>query len=575
IDDSWLIRHLKYTHGYGVTLSRVDRITSSGEPDMLISSIPPVSQVPEIDMVRPEIYYGESTDTYIIVGTSEDEFDYPKGETNTYCNYEGEGGITLGFLNRILFAIRERNLKILVSTNIDSDSRILINRNIAERVQKIAPFLTYDDDPYVVTADGKVYWILDAYTTSAYYPYSEPWSKNSDMNYIRNSVKIVVDAYNGTTDFYIIGEDDPIAQTLSRIYPKLFKPIDQMPASLKSHLQYPNALFNIQADVYEKYHMTDVGVFYQNEDLWQISHELYGHSEAQMTPNYFIMKLPGEEKAEFVSTIPYSPSGKSNMSGILTARSDGANYGQLVLFRMPKDRLIYGPAQIEAQINQDVEISKEFALWDNAGSTYSRGNMFVIPVENSIFYVEPVYLEAATGSLPEVKRVIMYYGDLVAYESTLAECLDSLFGEGAGAPLLTANPIESGKQMAEELANQPVEPEPGPDEPAPPDEGNEEPTPPDVTIPDDIDEKTVKEIAAYAVDAYRKAVEAQKNGDWAAYGEYITQLGVYLDQIAGDLPIEEPAEGEEGAPEDGAAETGEGESSAEGNEETEGSQEGD
>jgi len=455
VEDSWLIQHLKYTHGHGITLSRVDKVTSSGQPDMLIQSIPADSEVPEIQITRPEIYFGEKTENYVIVNTKEPEFDYPSGESNVYCEYEGEGGIPLNFINRVMFSIREKSFKLLVSTNINSDSRILVYRNIMDRVRKIAPFLTFDNDPYVVTVDGGIYWIVDAYTMSDKFPYSEPYYSDSSINYIRNSVKVVIDAYNGTVDFYICDENDPVVKTYAKIYPALFKSLDEMPEQFKTHLQYPNALFNIQASVYQKYHMTDVGTFYQNEDLWSIAHDIYGQTEATMTANYFIMKLPGEESAEFVSTIAYTPSGKANLTGLLTARSDGENYGQIVLYRMPKDRIIYGPAQIEAQINQDAEISKEFALWNNSGSTYSRGDMFVIPIENSLLYVEPVYLEASTSSLPEVKRVIVYYNDKLAYSSTLSEALDELFGEGSGDPLKTSYPIITGKEMAKELENNP------------------------------------------------------------------------------------------------------------------------
>ena len=483
-DDSWLIQHLKYTHGYGLTLSRVDKITSSGQPDMLIKSIPPVSEIPEIQITRPEIYYGEKTNDYVIVKTDEQEFDYPSGEQNVYCTYNGTGGIELNFINRLLFAIKEQSLKLLISTNVNSDSRIMVYRNIAERIEKIAPFLMYDDDPYVVTVDGKIYWIADAYTASTMYPYSEPYQSNGHTNYIRNSVKIVVDAYNGDVSFYICDEDDPIVQTLAKIYPKLFKNISELPASLKVHLQYPNALFNIQAKVYERYHMTDVDVFYQNEDRWDISRELYGQTEAQMTANYFIMKLPGNDSAEFVSSISYSPVNKNNLTGILVARQDGEHYGELVVYRMPKDRQIYGTSQIESKINQDADISKEFALWNNSGSTYSRGNMFVIPVEDSILYVEPVYLYASTGSLPEVKRVVVFYNEQIAYESTLADCLDTLFGKGAGDPLLTPYPIVAGHEAAEAIRR---------GETAPSGEDTD-PDNPDIVIPDGTDKQTLADL---------------------------------------------------------------------------------
>ena len=523
VDDSWLIRHLKYTHGYGLTLSRVDRITSSGQPEMLIQNIPPVSQIPEVQIPRPEIYYGEMSNDYIIVKTGETEFDYPSGDSNVYTTYEGTGGIKMGLASRILFSIREKSLKMLVSTNITHDSRILIYRNIMERVRKIAPFLTYDDDPYVVTVDGGIYWIVDAYTQSTLYPYSEPYDKKYDTNYVRNSVKIIIDAYNGNVDFYIVDQEDPIVQTLAKIYPKLFKSMDQMPQSFRAHLQYPNALFNIQAGVYAKYHMTDVAVFYQKEDAWQISKNIYDQAETTMTANFFIMKLPGEKDTEFVSSVSYTPAGKNNLTGILVARSDGDHYGDIVLYQMPKGKLIYGPLQVEAKIDQDPEISKEFTLWNNSGSKYSRGEMFVIPIEDSLIYVEPVYLESSTASLPEVKRVIVYYDEELAYEATLAQALDKLFGKGAGDPLLTPYPIITGMEMAEEIERREQE-EQNPPEPV-------DPTPVD---PDQPGEHTVEELIQMAQQAYDKAQEAMKNLDWAAYGQYMQQLSDILTQLAGN-----------------------------------------
>lgn len=507
INDQWLNKHLKYTHGYGVTLSRVDKVTASGQPDMLIESIPPVSEVEEITIDRPEIYFGELTHNYVIVNTDEQEFDYPSGENNVYTEYEGDAGINLNLLNRVLFAIREGNLELLVSTNIDSDSRIIINRNIVDRVSKIAPFLSYDADPYIVTVDGKLYWIMDAYTHSSYYPYSEPYSAQSYDNYIRNSVKVVVDAYNGDVNFYVTDEEDPIIQTLVKIYPSLFQTFAEMPEGLKEHTRYPNALFNIQANVYKKYHMNDVKVFYQSEDLWAIANEVYGTEKVTITPSYFVMKLPGEEEVEFINSVPYTPNGKDNMTGLLVARNDGEHYGELILYRLPKDRIIYGPSQIEAQINQDTTISSEFTLWSNSGSSYSRGNMFVIPIENSLMYVEPVYLEAANGSLPEVKRVIVVYGDKIAYESNLAAALDSLFGKGAGDPLKTDRPATEGGEMSGEGSG-------------------------DVIVtPGDVTGFNLEELARLANQAYEDAIQAQQRGDWASYGEYLDQLSQYLNQM--------------------------------------------
>jgi len=502
IRQEWINKHLKYTHGYGITLSRVDKVTASGQPDMLIDSIPPVSEVEEIQITRPEIYFGELTNDYVLTNTGEKEFDYPEasGETNNYTLYEGDAGIKLNLFNRAMFAIRERSLKLLVSTNLTSESRIVINRNIEQRVNKIMPFLQYDTDPYIVTVDGKLYWIIDAYTTSSYYPYSEPYDPTrSSMNYIRNSIKVVIDAYNGGTSFYMVNDKDPIANTYAKIYPKLFKTFDQMPESLRAHIRYPNVMFNIQANVYKRYHMNDVKVFYQGEDLWEISNEIFGTQEVPMTPNYYIMKLPGETDVEFISSIPYTPSGKRNMTGLLVARNDGQNYGELILYQLPKDRIIYGPMQIESQIDQMPEISKEFSLWNSAGSTYIRGNMFVIPIEDSLVYVEPVYLEAAnTGSLPEVKRVIVAYGDRIAYEPTLGAALDSLFGTGTGTeatPQQPETPTQSGL--------------------------------------------TTDQLIQLANEAFKNATAAQQSGDWSSYGQYLKQLEHYLNLL---LPQEDTSD---------------------------------
>ena len=499
VNQPWLSKHLKYTHGYGVTLSRVDKVTESGQPDMLIKDIPPVSGVDEITIDRPEIYFGELTNNYVITNTDELEFDYPSGDANVYNTYEGDAGINLNLVNRVMFAIREQSLKILVSNNIDRNSKILINRNIKDRVQKIAPFLSYDADPYIVTVDGKLYWMMDAYTYSSYYPYSEPFSSESTVNYIRNSIKVVVDAFNGATNFYLVDSDDPIANTLKQIYPKLFKDFEEMPEGLQKHIRYPNMLFSIQAGIYTKYHMNDVEVFYQSEDLWEVSQEIYGIEPQSMTPNYYIMKMPGEANEEFINSIPYTPFGKKNMTGLLIARNDGENYGELVLLRLPKSKIVYGPMQIEGFIDQQTDISKEFSLWNSAGSSYTRGNMFVIPIEDSLVYVEPIYLEATNSSLPEVKRVIIYYNDRIAYEETLAEALDAMFGAGSGSPLNGDDDKEPGTETP----------------PGTPDDG--------VSDTDTLIRNSVA--------AYNNAVEAQAQGDWAAYGRYLSELEGYLNKL--------------------------------------------
>lgn len=496
IKDTWLNKHLKYTHGYGITISRVDKITASGQPDMLVGGIPPVSNVEEIDVSKPQIYYGELTNNYVLVNTDETEFDYPDGTENKYTTYEGNAGIKLNPLNRFMFAVREKSLKMLVSGNINSDSKILINRNIKARVQEIMPYLEYDSDPYMITVNGGLYWIIDAYTYTDKYPYSEPYSENSSVNYVRNSVKVVIDAYNGTTDYYIVDETDPIAQNFKKIYPDLFKSLEEMPDEIQAHIRYPSTLLNIQAQVYQRYHMNDVKVFYQNEDLWQISDEIYGTEEQAMTPNYYIMKLPGEESAEFVNSIPFTPKDKRNLMGLLVARNDGDNYGELILYQMPKSKTVYGPMQVEAQIDQNTEISKEFSLWDSSGSKYSRGNMFVVPIEDSLLYIEPVYLEATNSSIPEVKRVIVVYNDNIAYESTLAEALNSLFGEGSA---YESPGSEESAQAAEGGSNQTL---------------------------------SQTEIIAKAQEAFDNAQKAQKDGDWAKYGEYLNELDKYLNMLS-------------------------------------------
>ena len=433
------------------------------------------------------------------MGTNEPEFDYPSGDSNQYAQYEGTAGINMNLFNRLVFAINERNFKLLVSSNIDSDSKIIIHRNVMDRIRTIMPYLNYESDPYMVVVDGKLYWMVDAYTTSSNYPYSQPCDANG-TNYIRNSIKVVVDAYNGDVNFYVVDEKDPIAQTYAKIYPELFKDFDEMPEGIKSHIRYPNRLFEIQADIYARYHMEDISAFYLNEDQWDIAYEIYGTEQVQITPSYYIAKLPGEEKAEFFNSIPYTPKTKKNMTALFVARNDGDNYGELVLYQFPKSRTIYGPEQIEAQIDQNTEISKEFSLWNSSGTKYSRGNMFIIPINSSILYVEPVYLEATNSSIPEVKRIIVAYDDKIAYEETLAECLVSLFGEQAEEGVDTSEP---GNQGGETGDNQ----------------GGES----SALSQDELIDK--------AVTALENAQNAQQSGDWAAYGEYLDELEDALNQL--------------------------------------------
>ncbi len=499
ISDSWLNRHLKYTHGYGITLSRVDKVTASGQPDVLVGNIPPESSVEEIQITRPEVYFGELSNDYVIVGTNEDEFDYPSGDSNAYSRYEGTAGIELNLFNRVIFAAKEGSLKLMVSSNITKDSKIIINRNVMDRVRTIMPYLSYEDDPYMVTVNGNLYWMVDAYTTSSNYPYSQPF--DGSTNYIRNSVKVVVDAYNGDVQFYVVDESDPIAQTYAKIYPELFKSADKMEEGLKAHIRYPNTLLQIQAGIYARYHMEDIGVFYQNEDQWDIAYEIYGTEQVQMSPTYYIAKLPGEDKAEFFNSIPFTPKNKKNMTALMVARNDGEHYGEIVLYQFPKSKNVYGPEQIEAQIDQNTEISKEFSLWNSSGTKYRRGNMFVIPINTSILYVEPVYLEATNSSIPEVKRIIVAYGERIAYEETLAECLVSLFGDTA------ANGVDSSGGSVSDH--------------------------PDTDGGSQSDGKLSQtELIEKAVTAYEKSQSAMQQGDWSAYGKYQDELQDALNQLA-------------------------------------------
>lgn len=494
ISSTWINRHLKYTHGYGAAVSRVDAVTASGQPDIIVKNIPPESEAKDTDITRPEIYFGELTNDYVIVNTNEQEFDYPNGNENSYSTYKGKAGIKLNLLNRILFSVREGSMKLLVSSNVNSDSRIIINRNIKDRVEKLMPYLSYEKDPYMTVVNGKLYWIVDAYTTSSYYPYSEPYSGEvGSTNYIRNSVKVVVDAYNGDTTFYVVDRDDPVARTYQKIYPTLFKDVKEMPEGIRKHIRYPNSLLKIQAGVYTKYHMDQVKVFYQDEDLWDIAHQIYGTEEKEMDPSYFIFELPDEKKAEFINMIPFTPKSKQNMTAIMMARNDGNRYGQLLVYKFPKNKTVYGPMQIEAQIDQNTEISKEFSLWNSSGSKYRRGDLFVIPINNSIMYVEPVYLEASNQAIPEMKRVIVAYGDKIAYESTLEDALADLFGEDENGGQSQSASASSGKNNS--------------------------------------GKSNTKELIQKANEAYENAVNAQKSGNWKKYGDYLDELEKYLNQL--------------------------------------------
>ncbi len=511
INDTWLNRHLKYTHGYGATLSRVDTVTPSGQPSVMIKNIPPETDKEELKINRPEVYFGELSNDYILVDTKEDEFDYPDGNDNRYTRYKGTAGIKLNPFNRLLFSIKERSLKLLVSSNIKGDSRIIINRNVVDRIRKVMPYLTYEEDPYAVNINGKLYWMMDAYTTSSQYPYSEPFvseKAKASGNYIRNSIKVVVDAYNGDTNFYIVDKDDPLARTYQKIFPTLFKDVEKMPEAMREHMRYPHAMFKVQSEIYSRYHMNDVKVFYQKEDLWDVAKQIYGTEEISMEPNYFVAKLPGEGEAEFISTLPFTPKGKNNMTALMVARNDGKNYGNLVVYQFPKSKTVYGPMQIEAQIDQNTEISQDFSLWNSAGSKYSRGNLFVVPIESSLLYVEPVYLEASNSAIPEVKRVIIAYGDKIAYEATLKEALQSLFGDQAGEAYTQGITTESNGQGSGDTKN-----------------GEKS----------GDSSKNDQDSMATLIDKANKAFEdgqkSMKDGDWKGYGDHMNELADLLKKL--------------------------------------------
>ena len=410
----------------------MNQISKEGLPEFFVKDIPPVSNG-FVKVTRPEIYFGEVANDYVFVKTLAQELDYPAGDQNIYTTYEGEGGVPLrSFWRKLLYSARFATLRISLSNDITPESRILYYRKIQDRVRKLAPFLDFDADPYlVVTPEGRLFWIVDGYTTSARYPYSEP--TDGIGNYIRNSVKTVVDAYNGTVEFYIADSDDPVVKAYASGFPGLFKPMAAMPAALRSHVRYPQDLFKVQARMYATYHMRDPQVFYNKEDLLSIPVRNVGEEEREMEPYYTIMRLPGEEKEEFVLLLPFTPNNRDNMRAWLAARSDGAHYGKLLALNFPKARLVYGPKQVDARIDQDAYISQQLSLWGQRGSQVIRGSLLAIPIQDSLLYVQSLYLAAEQGSLPELKRVVAVFGNRIAMRENLEDALRALFGDAAPA----------------------------------------------------------------------------------------------------------------------------------------------
>jgi len=497
---NFINEQLTFTHGYGLTLGPVNEVTPEGLPVLFIKDLPPVSSIESLDITRPGIYYGELSNEYVIVNTKSKEFDYPSGDENVFANYQGEGGVKLdSFFKKLLFAIKFNSLKIILSNDITEDSRIMYYRDISTRMEKLLPFLKFDEDPYlVITSEGKLKWIADAYTLSNRYPYSQSildanpaqsdgFIVQQRLNYIRNSVKVVMDAYNGDMQIYLADSTDPIIQTFSKIFKNTFLPLNEISDDLKAHLRYPEELFNYQTKIYSIYHMGEVQIFYNKEDQWEIPRLSYsGKTDPMM--RRMIMKLPEEEKEEFILMIPFTPRGKDNLSAWMVARNDGEHYGKLVVYRFPKQKLIFGPEQITNRINQDTEISQQLTLWDQRGSQVIKGNLLVIPIEKSLLYVQPIYLKAEGGRIPELKRVIVAYENKIAMEETLDLVLERIF---SGQIKTTSD------TLLKELK----------------------------TITSD------KTLIQQARQHYDNALKAQQRGDWALYGQEIEKLGEIIKSL--------------------------------------------
>jgi uncharacterized membrane protein (UPF0182 family) len=498
---TWVNQRLKYTHGYGLVMSPVNEANPDGLPIFFIKNVPPES-IPEFKITQPRIYYGEETNQYIFTGTSTTEFDYPLGDENADYRYQGEGGVPIGsWWRRLAYAYDLDSLKILISGYFTPNSKIHYYRNLKERVQKVVPFLKLDNDPYLSLINGRLKWFLDGYTTSEYYPYSEPLSEinktlkqpvrdpvlKADFNYIRNSVKIIVDAYDGTMDFYVVDPADPILTTYQKIFPNLFQPSSAIPHEIRTHFRYPRNLFKIQSQAYLSYHMEAPQVFYNQEDLWRFPTEIYGESLQQVEPYYMIMRLPSFAETEFVLNLPFTPASRDNMVAWLAARSDNEDYGELILYEFPKQELVYGPAQIEARIDQDPLISEQLTLWSQEGSRVIRGDLIVLPIATSLLYVEPIYLRAEQSELPELTRVIVAYRDRVVMEPSLDLALVTIFG----TPRRQIYPeIDAGASV----------------------------------------------LSQSALDLYQQLQDAAQRGDWSEYGRLNQQLVELLERIEASTP---------------------------------------
>ncbi|MDO8964285.1 MAG: UPF0182 family protein [Coriobacteriia bacterium] len=488
---TWLNKHLVYTHGYGVVVSPVNRASSDGLPEFIVKDLPPKSTT-DLKVSVPGIYFGEETKEYAIVDTTQKEFDYPVGGENATTSYSGKNGIQVGsLLNRLAFAIRNGDVEILFSTAITDRSRMLYRRTIAERLNEIAPWLQVDADPYPVILDGRIVWVIDGFTISKYYPYSERYS-SAGINYIRNSVKVTVDAYDGKTTFYAFDDKDPVLKAYREVFPEMFTDAAKMPAALRAHLRYPETLFRLQAEVYKTYHMLDPQVFYNKEDQWALPGET---TEEPMAPYYVLMTLPGETHEDFMLMIPFTPRNKDNMIGWMAAKSDPGVYGQRIVYNFPKQRLVLGPQQIRARLNQEPDISKELTLLNQQGSAVRFGNLLVIPIRDSILYIEPLYIQASQSPMPELKRVIVAYADRIAMDTDLKGALMKVFGAAPAGSETTTGSVPSTGTVT--------------------------------TGGTDLER---------ARQLYDQAVSAQRSGDWAAYGRYIKELGDVLSRLVPSTP---------------------------------------
>jgi uncharacterized membrane protein (UPF0182 family) len=497
---TFINEHLTFTHGMGLTLSPVNQVTSEGLPVLFVKDLPP-STTGSLRVTRPQIYFGELTDQFVFVNTKQKEFDYPSGDQNIYRTYDGTGGVVVGgVVRRLILAAQFGQSKILLSGDIGAESRILYNRNIVERAQKAFPFLRLDRDPYmVIAANGSLQWILDAYTTTGRYPYA--YRAGDGATYMRNSVKIVIDAHDGTITPYLSDPADPLIQTWAKIFPGVFVSLDKMPADLRAHLRYPDDLFRAQTARYVTYHMNTPATFYNREDEWQIP-VVTRNDQSVPFMRHIVMRLPDEKDAEFIYMAPFTPRGKDNMAAWMVARNDGDVYGKLRVYRFPRQSLVYGPRQIENRINQDTDIAQQVSLWDQRGSQVIRGDLLVIPINKALLYVQPMYLQSEGGQIPELKRVVVAYQNQVIMRETLDAALSAMFGGAVDArrPTVVAAAADSTAV-------------------------------PRVPTTAGVMDVATRATIAEAQRRYQAAMDAQRKGDWARYGEEIKQLGVLLERL--------------------------------------------